>query len=124
MAWVEPFTHTFTVTVMDLDCTGRMKMSAVLDYMQYVAEEHADAIGVGRRDTLRYGYVWLVGRTHVQMDRLPQLDQTFTLTTLPGDHHRMTCPRHFVFRDQQGQSFGKATMVWMLVEMCIRDRSY
>ena len=120
MAWIEPYTHTFTVNVMDLDCTGRMKMPAVLDYMQGIAEEHADAIGVGRRDTLRHGYVWLVGRTHVCMDRLPQLDQTFSLTTWPGDHSRMTCPRYFEFQDASGASIGRAAMIWTLVHVQTR----
>lgn len=120
MAWIEPYTHTFTVNVMDLDCTGRMKMPAVLDYMQRIAEEHADAIGVGRRDTLRHGYVWLVGRTHVCMDRLPQLDQTFSLTTWPGDHSRMTCPRYFEFQDASGASIGRAAMIWTLVHVQTR----
>ena len=69
---MEPiYRQTFTLSDMEVDCFGRLKLSALLYFAQEVAGRHSELLGAGYDDLAQKGIFWAVTRHRVQISRLP-----------------------------------------------------
>ena len=91
---MEPFySQTFTLTDMDVDCFGRMKLSTVLTCAQEVAGKHSALLGADYDRLMEKQLFWAVSRHKVQINRLPLLGETITVQTWPMPTTRVAYPR-------------------------------
>lgn len=106
---------TFSINAADCDMFGRLRPSAMLKLMQGVGWQHADALGLGNELIWSKGLLWVIGRTVVEISRLPRSDEEITLLTWPGQQRRIFLPRSFALLSKQGESLIQAKSIYLLL---------
>ena len=100
----------------NLDCTGRVKVAALCDFLQAAATSHAEILGVGMLDLMKQGVTWMLAKMDVSFGDLPASHEKLALTTWPsGVRGRLICCRDYDMRDSAGRTVLKATSEWVCV---------
>ena len=114
---MEPiYSQKFTLTDMDVDCFGRMKLSTVLTCAQEVAGKHSALLGADYDTLMEKRLFWAVSRHRVQITRLPLLGETITVQTWPMPTTRVAYPRALAAFDAQGKELFRAISLWVLMD--------
>ena len=111
------YSQTFTLTDMDVDCFGRMKLSTLLTCAQEVAGKHSALLGADYDTLLEKQLFWAVSRHKVQITRLPLLGETITVQTWPMPTTRVAYPRSMVALDENGEELFRSISLWVLMDM-------
>ena len=111
------YRQTFTLTDMDVDCFGRMKLSTLLTYAQEVAGKHSALLGADYDSLVEMRLFWAVSRHKALITRLPLLGETITLETWPMPTTRVAYPRSMVAYDAQGSELFRIISLWVLMDM-------
>lgn len=115
---MEPiYSQTFTLTDMDVDCFGRMKLSTLLTCAQEVAGKHSALLGADYDTLLKKQLFWAVSRHKVQITRLPLLGETITVQTWPMPTTRVAYPRALAAFDAQGNELFRSISLWVLMDI-------
>lgn len=106
---------TFVPRVSEIDINGKVKITALMDYLQHVAYKHADQLGIGHRQIFHKGLTWLLLRYTVEIIRYPQLDETLKVSSwvAESDSQKYTV-RDFEIVDENSIIICKATTSWLL----------
>jgi len=102
------------------DFTGRWRPGAILEAMQDSATAHSEDLGAGRARMLDNGVLWILSRTHLQMQEYPMLYERARIRTWPGAPNRFFFPRCFVIERPDGRRLGSAAQLWLLLDMNTR----
>lgn len=108
----------YALTASDIDTHRRLRMSALLSYLQNMATEHADILDFGGERMMReYGAVWIMVRSHTALRRPIGMDETLEIHTWPRGIGKAAT----VFRDFDifagGEHVGEVTMSWVLADL-------
>lgn len=96
---------------------GQWKPSGILVRMQEIAEDHAIALGCGRKDMVdKTGMVWMLTRLHLEMKKYPRIAQDIVVKTWHGPVARLVFPRYFSFSCPDGDELGYASSDWVLFD--------
>ena len=110
---------TYPLTASDVDCHGLCRPSALLQYLQNMATEHATILEFDAdRMLAEYNAVWMMARLHLTLDRPVAFPGELTIHT----YHRGVIERTaVVFRDFDlfvgGERVGEATASWVLADI-------
>ena len=111
-------TSEFTLGDFNLDCTGRVKVATLCDFMQAAATAHAERLGVGMLDLQSQGITWMLAKMDIVLHELPASHATLSLKTWPsGVRGRLICCRDYEMRDSSGRQVLTATSEWVCVNM-------
>ena len=114
---MEPiYSQKFTLTDMDVDCFGKMKLSTLLFCAQEVAGRHIALLGADYDHLLEKHLFWAVTRHRVQITRLPCLGETITVETWPMPTTRVAYPRSLVAYDADGNELFRSISLWVLMD--------
>ena len=113
-------TTNFTVSDFQVDCTGRLKLSALLGYAQMSAGEHCQLLGVDCSALSAKNIFWAVTRHKVVIHRLPRRGETVSVQTWPMPTTRVAYPRSFAAYDQAGQLLFQGISIWILMDATTR----
>ncbi len=102
----------FTVDPSHLDQKGRVRPGALLYYAQEAALSHCRILGVERLDNL----FWAVIRHKVEITRLPEPGESFTVETWPMPTTRTAFPRVAFAYDEQGNTLFSIISLWVLMD--------
>ncbi len=111
-------TWTETVRVRSYDVTpqGTASVLALADYFQEAAGRHADELGVSMQDLLAEDRAWVLALFRMEINRLPQWNETITLETWPSGLDRLFALREVVFRDGEGTILAEGTSSWLVID--------
>ena len=115
------FAREFALSAGMVDFTGRWRPSAILEAMQDLATAHSEDLGVGRALMLERDIIWILSRTHLQMQEYPMLDEEVRIRTWPGAANRFFFPRYFVMERPGGHRLGAAAQLWLLLDLSARS---
>ena len=107
--------QTFTLTDMEVDRFGRLKLSALLYFAQEVAGRHCIALGADYDTLAKKQLFWAVTRHRVQITRLPVRGETITVETWPMPTTRVAYPRSMVAYDAEGNELFRSISLWVLM---------
>ena len=110
----------FTLSDMDVDCFGRLKLSTALYLAQEVAGQHCVLLGTDYDALAQHRLFWAVTRHRVQITRLPLRGETVTVETWPMPTTRVAYPRSMVVYDAQGNELLRSISLWVLMHMDTR----
>ena len=114
---MEPiYRKNFTLSDMEVDCFGKLKMSTLLYLAQEVAGCHSELLGAGYDTLAQKGIFWAVTRHRVQITRLPARGETITVETWPMPTTRVAYPRSVVAFDAQGNELFRSISLWVLMD--------
>ena len=109
------YSQTFTLSDMEVDCFGKLKLSALLYFAQEVAGKHCIQLGADYETLSKKNLFWAVTRHRVQITRLPVRGETITVQTWPMPTTRVAYPRSMVAYDAQGNELFRSISLWVLI---------
>lgn len=110
------YSQKFTLTDMEVDCFGKLKLSTLLYYAQEVAGKHCVLLGADYDTLAKKNLFWAVIRHRVQITRLPGKNETITVQTWPMPTTRTAYPRSTVAYDEAGNECFRGISLWVLMD--------
>ncbi len=111
-------TSEMTLGDFNLDCTGRVKVSTLCDFLQAAATAHAEKLGVGMLDLQAQGITWMLAKMDIVFGDWPASHETLCLKTWPsGVRGRLICCRDYSMGDPSGRTVLTATSEWVCVNL-------
>ena len=113
---------TYPLTASDIDGHRLLRPSALLSYLQNMATEHADLLGIGGDVILaEHGAFWMMARLYLRLNRpIAFADREIAIHTW----HRGATKSAIIYRDFDffagGEHLGEAVISWVLAD--VRDR--
>jgi medium-chain acyl-[acyl-carrier-protein] hydrolase len=112
----------YRVELSDIDFTKKLKLSALFEYFQDIASQHADNIGYGFDALMeKYGASWMLVRIRVDVIRNPEWNEEIFIETWPLEPGRVEFERDFIVRDSLGNVIIRAVSSWVVVDMKTRE---
>ncbi len=100
----------------DVDPFLELKLSSLFLYLQDVATEHAEALGVGKSETQKVHLYWVITRYAVTIHKLPKYCETMVVKTYAGPNMKFIYPRYFQVESESGEVLITASSTWMLID--------
>ncbi|MBN2797876.1 MAG: acyl-ACP thioesterase [Deltaproteobacteria bacterium] len=111
------YSRRYRVHVYEVDPDGRLSLLGALRYLQDIALEHADLLGVALRHLRPLGLTWVMTRYHLQVLQRPPLHSTVEVRTWPATRtERATC-RDFLVLDEEGRPLVRASTELVVVSL-------
>jgi acyl-ACP thioesterase len=111
------YQETFLLRTSQCDFRGTWRPSAIFEAMQEASGMHSHLLGCGRDALMQEGYVWVLSRMEVQMNKYPGVGDRVLVETFPMNNRRWFFPRFFIFRNEQGDELGSASSLWVLLDL-------
>ncbi len=106
---------TFVPRISEIDTKGKVKITALMDYLQHVAYKHADQLGIGHRQIFHKNLTWLLLRYTVEITSYPRLDETLKISSWVAESGSPKYTvRDFEIVDEKNNIVCKATTSWLL----------
>lgn len=111
-----------TVAIDEIDFANRLKPSAILQYFQDLAGEHAYALGIGHDDMLKKGLFWVISSLGYRIESYPTFGAHLTLDTYPKFPKHLFADRDFYLADERGRVL-TGTSKWCALSLSDRKFS-
>jgi medium-chain acyl-[acyl-carrier-protein] hydrolase len=118
---MEPiYEKTFAVRSYEVDLAGRVRPTALLNYLQEAAGDHARRLGIAVRDLLPQGLTWVLSRTHLELTGTAVSREEIRVRTWPSTREgRFSC-REFELAGADGRTFALATCSFAVLDLATR----
>ena len=113
---IQPREDRFTVKAFDCQPDGRLKLNALMQYLQESAARHAEQLGFGFQDMEKQGCFWVLANLRLEIAREPNWTNTFVVRTWPSGHTRLAATREFIGEADDGGELFRATSEWMVLD--------
>lgn len=111
------WTERIRVRSYDVTPKGTASVRALTNYFQDAAGHHAAELGVSMQDLLAEGHAWVLGRLHLEIDRLPSWDEDVVLETWPSGLDGLFATREVIFRSSDDDSaVARGTSAWLVID--------
>ncbi|MDD2495446.1 MAG: thioesterase [Tissierellia bacterium] len=111
----------YTIQGIEVDFRQQLKLSSLFIYLQDMATEHAIKLGVGRNVTQdKYGVVWVLIRSRVDVIRYPKIGENITIETWPNQPGKLEFERNFFVYDNENNIIAKSISSWVLIDFNTR----
>lgn len=100
-----------------LDITEKeeVKFTAIVDYLQQIAYEHAYNLELSFQQTFKQNLTWYLLRYYIQMHKYPRLNDLLTVRSwVAHSESELYSLRDFQILDQSGKIICSATTSWLL----------
>lgn len=114
-----PWTETFRVRAYETDPHGLVAVQTLCNYFQESAANHAGALDVSVERLTPLGWMWVLSRLFIEVDRYPAWRSDVQVETWPSGEDGLYARREFLLRDGRG-AFGRGTSAWLLVDVARR----
>lgn len=107
------FTQTHLIDYSMVDSEYNLKLSALLRFMQNGATAHYETLGVGRMKLISEGFVFLLSKIALKVQKMPKADQTVKLTTWEYGIKGAYFVRNFAFSTEDCENAVIAQTLWV-----------
>ncbi len=114
---METLTRPHTVKIYECDRAKRLRLHCLFNLFQDVADEHADALGVGYDFCLSHGIGWVGANYHLKINRLPAWRESFALSTWASGKTAVSGIREFKAETASGETLFYASSQWALISL-------
>lgn len=113
---LKTFTKTFQISSFDLNPNAVSRITALANYLQEMATEHAELLGWGYHDMQKKNTAWVLSRFHVKIHRQPGWNENISIDTWPRGVERLFAMRDFKVKDEAGMTIADATTYWLIID--------
>lgn len=111
----------FTIYTLLSDRYCRIKMSAIAQLLQEVAEMHSTATGIGYHTLIQDNKIWVLTRSSYRiLSRYPKLDEQVTLRTWSKGCDGLFATREFEILSQMNEVLVAGTTQWVIMDIVTR----
>lgn len=111
------YKHSFLVGYGEVDENNRMKLSALLNFLQDMATMHSKIVGYNSERCKELGIAWLLLSWHIKMYSYPKADTTIEVKTWSRKIKGAHAFRSFEVTDEEGNLIAHADSMWALVNI-------
>ena len=108
------------ITYYDLDCRGKLKLSALLRMVHIAADVNARELGVGYDALAPLGMTFVLQRFGVRILRMPAYNEDVLIRTWPSDVSKGTFLRRGDMCDASGTKIMEWASLWLLFDINAR----
>ena len=105
-----------TVTSNDVDQNLELRLASLFKFLQEVASEQCDKLGVGHWDLFKHNMLWVVIRMDIHIYRTPKLDEELIVGTHAGPQRSFLYPRFFEVKDSKKNVIIRGSSLWTLID--------
>ncbi|KAF0218530.1 MAG: Acyl-ACP [Geobacteraceae bacterium] len=110
----------FPIRSYEVDAHGLVRPTAVLNYLQEAAGDHAKLLGISVRDLMAQGLTWVLSRTHLKLLGTAHSREEMRVRTWPSTREgRFSC-REFEVTATDGRPIAFATSSFAVLDLAIR----
>ncbi len=106
----------------------KLRPSSLLSLLQEISIEHTENLGFPRETTLDKGLLWVIAKQHIEIVRMPEYDETVTISTYPSKMMHTLFPRSYEVKDNKGNIIIEGSAIWTLIDiksrMMINPKEY
>ncbi|MDA3812019.1 MAG: thioesterase [Spirochaetaceae bacterium] len=110
------FESTRRVESFDADLHNSLKISSIFNYLQDIASQHADMLGVGYNMLQENQIFWVLSWAKVEIKSLPSYGETMKIKTWAKGKERLFYMRDYIIYNDKGDELVKATSAWLLLD--------
>ena len=110
----------FAVRSYEVDQSGRVRPTAILNYLQEAAGDHAKLLGISVRDLMAQGLTWVLSRTHLQLPGTVHSREELRVRTWPATREGRFSSREFEVTAADGRSIAIATSSFAVLDLATR----
>ncbi|MDI3527945.1 MAG: hypothetical protein PWR03_2129 [Tenuifilum sp.] len=107
--------HSIRIHSYEVDFNQKLTVTALFNYFQEIAWEHAHILGYGFEHLLQKGLFWVLSRVEAEIYRLPRWTEQVTLLTWPRGSDGIFAFRDFEMYDECGKRIIAATSSWLVL---------
>lgn len=100
----------------DVSYNRALRPSCLFSMLQEASIDHTEELGAGRDKTLDRGFLWVITRQKVVINRLPEYDEHVILESWPGETMHVLFPRYYRMLDADGALLLSASALWVLID--------
>jgi medium-chain acyl-[acyl-carrier-protein] hydrolase len=112
--------HTYTVKSFECDRKDTLRLLTLLNLFQDIADDSANAIGIGYDYLRTIGKAWVLIAMNVQIDRMPHLQEEITIKSWPSDTSALYTEREFEVWSASGERIIRACSQWIVIDFKTR----
>ncbi len=105
----------FTVHAHDADWEQAARLTAICNYFQEAAWEHAEHLQVGYNDLGCNNTLWVLSRFYIEIEKYPKWTEKVSVETWPKGFDRLLALRDFELKNSIGEIYARATSGWIVL---------
>ena len=110
------YSEKFLISSNDVDPFLDLSIPALFRLLQAIATTGVASIGAGKEETTDKGYLWVLTRMSVRINKMPRYMDEITLATYPGEQLGCFYFRHFFAKSKDGEELFRASSTWALLQ--------
>ncbi len=107
----------FEVKSYCIDFGQKLKPSALMEFFQEAATNHAEHLGAGYETLAGKGLFWVLSRVRTEITRMPERGESILVETWPAGVEGLQFRRDFLVYDKNQQVIIRAVTGWLLVNV-------
>ena len=111
---MDKFSREFEISFRDVDITGHLTISTLVDFMQEIAREHAAELGLSYA-ALEDQYYWIVVRTKATLSVAPSIGEKIRLETYIAGLEKLFSVRRFDIYNEDNECLGYILAYYLLM---------
>ena len=117
-----PLGHRFdyTVRTADIDRRKQLTVPALLRVMQEAAMQNVLRIRLSVWDLEPHGISWVLVKFRLEVERLPGLGESLTVSTYPAGFEKYFTYRDYYVHDADGRLLARGSSQWLLMDTATR----
>lgn len=108
---------TYEIKFHETDCNNRLKESVLLNFLQDIAAEDAEILGVGYSKIQDKNIGWFLTKYHIKIFNTVKNSDKITIESASKGIMRITFIRDFDIFNSQHEKIGEATSSWALADL-------
>lgn len=106
----------FKIRSFNIDYFGRLRMSALFNFLMECAGLHARQLNVGYDQLQPLNLFWVLSRVKLHIRTIPRWHDDITVRTWPKGFHKLFALRDFQVFDSSQNEIISATSCWLLID--------
>ena len=115
------FSRSYYLSAAECNAQQEMSIPQLVQKLIDVATEHANHLGIGNPDMPDPDMGWVLSRLTIEMTSYPHENTDYCISTWVEDWNRHFSRRAFAISDAEGNVYGYARSIWMVLNT--KDRS-
>ncbi|MCO6541491.1 MAG: acyl-ACP thioesterase [Lactobacillus sp.] len=111
------YVETKVIPFYSTNATQEMNISSLFNEMLLVSEHQLHAVGIDSQQMVQHGIGWVVTKYHLEVQRLPLIDEQIKITTQANSYNKFFCYRTFTVQDAAGNELLTLISNWVMMDI-------
>lgn len=117
---IKQFTVDGFLTASECNAQKEMPLPMLVQRLIDVATLHANAIDIGYSRLVTFGATWVLSRVTLEIERMPGVNEPYSLTTWVESVTRLYSERCFALTTADGEVIARARTMWIAINISTR----